>query len=188
VAPAVGDPGLYGVYGEPRGVKSPDKRATHSGLTYLYKQVAHRRIPMSSEILRMTTEIVVSHASLTELSTEQLVGEIKAVYNVLSSLEGGGILEEPLYEEAGGVKKPSIPLKDIVKAKYVVCLECGKKLKTLKTHLHKSHGLTAKEYYARFGLDPKKFPLVCKDYSATRSKMAKARGLGAFGRKKKAGV
>jgi predicted transcriptional regulator len=143
---------------------------------------------MPSEVLKMTTEIVVSHASLTELSTEQLVDEIKAVYNVLSSLEGGKTLEEPVSEEAGGVKKPSIPLKDIVKAKYVVCLECGKKFKTLKTHLRKSHGLMPKEYYARFGLDPKKFPLVCKDYSAVRSKMAKDRGLGAMGGKKKAKV
>jgi len=87
--------------------------------------------------------------------------------------------------EAGMVKKPPILLKDIVKAKYVVCLECGKKLKTLKTHLRKAHGLMPKEYYARFGLDPKKFPLVCKEYSAARSKMAKERGLGAMGGKKK---
>ena len=141
---------------------------------------------MSSEVLKMTTEIVVSHASMSELSTEQLVDEIKAVYNVLASLDGGGILEEPVSEEAGGVKKPSIPLKDIVKAKYVVCLECGRKLKTLKTHLRKTHGLMPKEYYARFGLDPKKFPLVCKDYSAARSKLAKDRGLGVLGRKKAA--
>ena len=140
---------------------------------------------MPSEVLKLTTEIVVSHASMTELTPEQLVNEIKAVYKVLSSLDGGGILEEPVSEEAGGVKKPPIPLKDIVKAKYVVCLECGKKLKTLKRHLHKAHGLMPKEYYARFGLDPKKFPLVCKDYSAARSKMAKDRGLGAIRGKKK---
>jgi predicted transcriptional regulator len=141
---------------------------------------------MPSEVLKLTTEIVVSHASSTELTSEQLVNEIKEVYNVLSSLDGGKILEEPVSEKAGGMKKPAIVLKDIVKAKYVVCLECGKKFKTLKTHLRKAHGLMPKEYYARFGLDPKKFPLVCKDYSATRSKMAKDRGLGAMGGKKKA--
>src|SRR5665648_509395 len=139
---------------------------------------------MPSEVLKMTTEIFVSHASMTELTSEQLVNEIKAVYNVLSSLDGGGILVEPVSEEAGGVKKSSIPLKDIVTAKHVVCLECGKKLKTLKTHLRKTHGLTPKEYYQRFGLDTKKFPLVCKDYSAKRSKLAKDRGLGAMGGKK----
>jgi predicted transcriptional regulator len=137
---------------------------------------------LATEILKLTTEIVVSHTSMTELTPEQLVDEIKAVYNVLASLEGGATVEEP----AGLVKKPSVPLKDIVKAKYVVCLECGKKLKTLKTHLRKTHGLLPKEYYQRFGLDPKKFPLVCKDYSAARSKMAKDRGLGALGGRRKA--
>jgi predicted transcriptional regulator len=142
---------------------------------------------MPSEVLKMTTDIVISHASMTELTTEQLVNEIKAVYNVMASLEGRVILEEAAEAKAGVgmVKKPSIPLKDIVKAKYVVCLECGKKLKTLKRHLHKAHGLLPKEYYARFGLDLKKFPLVCKDYSAARSKMAKDRGLGALGGRKK---
>jgi len=43
---------------------------------------------MPSEVLKMTTEIVVSHASMTELTPEQLVNEIKAVYNVLISLAG----------------------------------------------------------------------------------------------------
>jgi len=144
---------------------------------------------MPSEVLKMTTEIVVSHASSTELTPEQLVNEIKAVYNVLASLDGGGILEEPVSEkaeEAGGVTKPSIPLKDIVKAKYVVCLECGKKLKTLRTHLRKAHNLMPKEYFQRFGLDPKKFPLVCKEYSEQRSKMAKDRGFGVKGTHHKA--
>ena len=136
---------------------------------------------MPSEVLKMTTEIVVSHASSTELTPEQLVNEIKAVYNVLSSLDSGGILEEQVSEEAGGVTKPSIPLKDIVKANYVVCLECGKKLKTLKAHLRKIHGLLPKEYFQKFGLDSKKFPLVCKDYSEKRSQISKARGFGGKG-------
>jgi len=145
-------------------------------------------IPMSNEVLKLTTEIVVSHASMSELTSEQLVQEIKSVYNVLSSLDGGTIMEEPVSGktgEAGVIQKPSIPLKDIVTAKYVICLECGKKMKTLKTHLRKAHNLAPKEYYQRFSLDPKKFPLVCKDYSAARSSMAKARGFGKEGGKKK---
>jgi hypothetical protein len=44
---------------------------------------------MPCEILKLTTEIVVSHTSMTELTPDQLVSEIKAVYNVLASLEGG---------------------------------------------------------------------------------------------------
>jgi predicted transcriptional regulator len=79
-------------------------------------------------------------------------------------------------------------LDDIVKEKYVVCLECGKKMRTLKAHIRKAHHLTPPEYYRRYGLEPKKFPLVCKEYSEQRRRLAKEKGLGAkgFGRKKSA--
>ena len=77
-----------------------------------------------------------------------------------------------------GVKKPPIPLREIVKAKYVVCLECGKKMRTLKTHLRKAHNLLPKEYFQRYGLDRKKYPLVCKEYSEQRRKLAIDKGLG----------
>ena len=143
---------------------------------------------MASEVLKLTAQIVMSHASMSELSPEELVEEIKEVYGVLSSLEAESMSEEQLMEKTGEgevVKQPPVPLKDIVKAKYVVCLECGKKMKTLKTHLRKAHNLMPKEYFKRFGLDPKKFPLVCKDYSEQRSRMAKERGFGERGGRRK---
>jgi predicted transcriptional regulator len=145
---------------------------------------------MASEVLKLTAQIVMSHASMSELTPEELVEEIKEVYGVLSSLEGVSLPEELVMEKAGKpdvVKKPPVPLKDIVKAKYVICLECGKKMKTLKTHLRKAHNLMPKEYFQRFGLDHKKFPLVCKDYSEQRSRMAKERGFGEKGGRRKAG-
>jgi predicted transcriptional regulator len=147
---------------------------------------------MASDVLKLTADIVSSHVSMTELTPKELVDEIKCIHALLSSFDGGSEAPVALGAATGGeadmVKKPSIPLKDIVKGKYVVCLECGKKMKTLKTHLRKAHGLMPKEYYQRFGLDPKKFPLVCKDYSEHRSKLAKDRGLGNLGKKKKAAV
>lgn len=148
-----------------------------------------RNPPMATEILRLTAEIISSHASLSELTTQELVGEIKEVYNVLSSLESGvapEILAPEKAPEVGVVKKPSIPLKDIVTQKHVVCLECGKKMRTLKAHIKKAHGLMPKEYFKKFGLDPKKYPLICKEYSAQRSKMAKDREFGKAGGRRKA--
>jgi predicted transcriptional regulator len=146
---------------------------------------------MATEILRMTAELVSSHASLSELSTQELVEEIKEVYMVLSSLDGGSAVPEIMAPEkaaeVAGVKKPAIPLKDIVTQKHVVCLECGKKMKTLKKHIRKAHGLLPKEYFKRFTLDPKKYPLVCKEYSAQRRTMAKNWGFGNEGGRKKAG-
>jgi predicted transcriptional regulator len=143
-----------------------------------------------SEILKLTANIVASHVSLTGLSTEQLVEEIKLIYQTLSAIEGGAVPEAKVPEKAPGdvVKKPPIPLKDIVTQKHVVCLECGKKMRTLKAHIRKAHGLMPKEYFKRFGLDKKKYPLVCQEYSAARSQMAKDRGFGQGRRKPKATV
>src|SRR5208337_1158246 len=100
---------------------------------------------MATEILKLTGEIIISHASMSELSTQELVDEIKDVYNVLASLEGGAVIPESMAPEkapeAEVGKKPPIPLKDIVTQKHVVCLECGKKMRTLKAHIKKAHGL-----------------------------------------------
>lgn len=147
---------------------------------------------MPSEILKLTAEIVISHASISGMSTQQLVEEIKEVYNLLSSIESEEsevapeIVAPEKVPEVEVVKKPSIPLKDIVTQKQVVCLECGKKLRTLKTHIRKAHGLMPKEYFQRFGLDPKKYPLVCKEYSEQRRKLAVEKGLGAKRGRRKA--
>ncbi len=145
---------------------------------------------MATEILKLTAQIVISHASMSELTPKELVEEIKELYTLLSSLEGGLVLPEEVEAEKGAeakvVKKPSIPLQDIVKEKYVVCLECGKKMRTLKAHLRKAHNLMPKEYFKRYALDPKKYPLVCREYSAQRRKLAKEKGLGERLRRKPA--
>jgi predicted transcriptional regulator len=146
---------------------------------------------MVTEALKLTAQIVVSHASMSELTPKELVDEIKSIYNVLSALEAGEALMEAALGvgepalEAEVVKKPAIPLDEIVKEKYVVCLECGKKMRTLKAHLRKAHQLAPKEYFRRYSLDPKKYPLVCKEYSEQRRKLAKEKGLGEKGFQRK---
>jgi predicted transcriptional regulator len=147
---------------------------------------------MATEVLKLMAQIVISHASMSELTPKELVDEIRDIYNVLAALESG----EAMLEAASGVaekkpeaevvKKPPIPLDEIVKEKHVVCLECGKKMRTLKAHLRKTHQLSPKEYFRRYGLDPKKYPLVCKEYSEQRRKLAKEKGLGERGFRRKA--
>jgi predicted transcriptional regulator len=147
---------------------------------------------MATEVLKLTAQIVISHASMSELTPKELVDEIKEIYNILATLESG---EAPMEAAAGVaetapeaevVKKPPIPLDEIVKEKHVVCLECGKKMRTLKAHLRKAHQLVPAEYFRRYGLDPKKYPLVCKEYSEQRRKLAKEKGLGERGSRRKA--
>ena len=98
------------------------------------------------------------------------------------SLEGGEVIPETMAPEktteAEMVKTPPIPLKDIVKEKYVVCLECGKKMRTLKAHIRKTHGLMPKEYFKRFGLDPKKYPLLVRSTLPKEARWRKIEGLG----------
>jgi predicted transcriptional regulator len=147
---------------------------------------------MATEVLKLTAQIVISHASMSEITPKELVDEIRGIYNVLAELESG----EAMLEAAAGVaekkpeaeviKKPTIPLDEIVKEKHVVCLECGKKMRTLKAHLRKAHQLAPAEYFRRYGLDPKKYPLVCKEYSEQRRKLAKEKGLGKRGFRRKA--
>jgi len=147
---------------------------------------------MATEVLKLMAQIVISHASMSEITPKELVNEIRDIYNVLAALESGeamleaaaGVAEKEL--EAEVVKKPPIPLDEIVKEKHVVCLECGKKMRTLKAHLRKAHQLAPAEYFRRYGLDPKKYPLVCKEYSEQRRKLAKEKGLGARGFRRKA--
>jgi len=147
---------------------------------------------MATEVLKLTAQIVISHASMSELTPKELVEEIRDIYNVLAALERNeAVLEAPAGVpepelEAEVIKKPPIPLEEIVKEKYVVCLECGKKMRTLKAHLRKAHHLAPAQYFRRYGLDPKKYPLVCKEYSEQRRRLAKEKGLGEKGFRRKA--
>ena len=116
---------------------------------------------MPSEVLRLTAQIVMSHASMTELTPKELVEELKEIYSVLASYGGAleaAALSEEVEEVTEGVKKSPIPLNQIVRAKYVVCLECGKKLRTLKAHLRKAHQLTAQGLLSALQLGSKKVP------------------------------
>jgi len=149
------------------------------------KKITGEEILMASDALKLTAQIVTSHASMSELTPQELVDEIKDIFTLLASLETGEVGKEAapgaeIAKEAK-VRKPSIPLDEIVKEKYVVCLECGKQMRTLKAHLRKAHQLAPKEYFQRYSLDPKKFPLVCKEYSEQRRKLAKKTGLGERG-------
>jgi predicted transcriptional regulator len=146
---------------------------------------------MATEVLKLTAQIVISHASMSELTPKELVDEIREIYAILTTLEGGeagleaatGVAEKEAEPEV--VRKPPIPLDEIVKEKYVVCLECGKKMRTLKAHLRKTHQLAPAEYFRRYSLDPKKYPLVCKEYSEQRRQLAKEKGLGERGFRRK---
>ena len=78
---------------------------------------------MPSEILQLAAQIVMSHASTTELTPAELVKELKEIYSVLIAFKGSGVEEELISSQnleamAEGVQKPLIALNQIVRAKY----------------------------------------------------------------------
>ena len=72
---------------------------------------------------------------------------------------------------------PAVNPKRSVHGDFIICLEDGKKFKSLKRHLMSSYGLTPDEYRTKWGL-PHDYPMVAPNYSAARSQLAKALGLG----------
>ena len=79
-------------------------------------------------------------------------------------------------------QKPAVNPKKSVHDDYIVCLEDGKKFKSLKRHLMTHYGLTPEQYREKWGLDAS-YPMVAPNYAAARSQLAKKMGLG---RKRKA--
>jgi predicted transcriptional regulator len=92
---------------------------------------------------------------------------------VLSALDAGGAAGTPVEEKP----TPAVPVKRSVFPDYIVCLEDGKKLKSLKRHLQTAYGLTPEQYRERWGL-PSTYPMVAPNYSLQRSGLAKRAGLG----------
>jgi predicted transcriptional regulator len=128
---------------------------------------------MAATLLELTTDIVTSHASVSAMSTEDLIQEIHKVYSALHALDKGepeaGIAEEP--------KTPVLSLKKAFQADQVFCMVCGKGgMKTLARHLAQVHGLKPGEYKKQFNI-PSSQALTAKNFSEARRKMAQERGL-----------
>lgn len=123
------------------------------------------------DIVEFSTEIVaayVSHNAISPTDLPRLISDVHAALKSLSSEEASAPVEE---------KKPAVPVRRSVTPDYIVCLEDGKKFKSLKRHLRTHYNLSPEEYREKWGL-PSDYPMVAPSYSATRSKLAKDNGLG----------
>jgi predicted transcriptional regulator len=128
---------------------------------------------MAATLLELTTDIVTSHASVSAMSTEDLIQEIQKVYNTLQNLEKG----ETVVSTAEEPKAPQLTLKKAFQADQVMCMICGKGgMKTLARHLAQMHGMKPGAYRKQFGI-PSGQALTAKNFSEARKKMAQDRGL-----------
>jgi len=129
-------------------------------------------------ITEMAADIVAAHASTTAMSKDELLSELATVYQTLASLEKGeavaGASASP--EEEAPVAS-TISLKKAFGKDKVVCMICGKSMKTLARHLKTAHDLKPSEYRKQFGI-PRTQALAARSYSESRRAMAVERGLG----------
>ena len=125
-------------------------------------------------ILEMAVEIVAAHASTTNMSKEELIAEIASVYQALSALDKGEAITGEVAEEETA---PAISKKKAFGKDKVVCMICGKGMKTLTRHIKTAHAMTPGQYRKQFGI-PRTQSLAAKNYSESRRQMALDRGLG----------
>jgi predicted transcriptional regulator len=123
------------------------------------------------DLVELSTEIVCAYVSHNALSPSDLPKLISEVHGALRGLQTGEVQEQ--QEE----RKPAVPVRKSVAPDHIVCLEDGKKFKSLKRHLRTHYNLSPEEYREKWGLPPD-YPMVAPNYSETRSRLAKVNGLG----------
>ena len=126
---------------------------------------------LKPELVELTAEIVTSYVTKHATPASELPALIGQVHEALTKANAGET-EEPVVE-----LKPAVSIRRSVTPDYIICLEDGKKFKSLKRHLRVYYNLTPDEYREKWGLKPD-YPMVAPNYAATRSALAKKVGLG----------
>ena len=127
--------------------------------------------PVDANLIDLTADIVSAYVSNNTVASSDLPNLINEVYGALQRTSG--TVNEPEPEPL----KPAVPVKKSVMPDYIICLEDGKKFKSLKRHLRTHYDMTPEEYREKWDLGPD-YPMVAPNYAAARSELAKKMGLG----------
>jgi len=122
--------------------------------------------------IQLTANIVSAYVSNNSVPSSEIANLISQVHSALLRVAGGGQAATPAEP-----LKPAIPVKRSITSDYLVCLEDGKKFKSLKRHLRTQYNMTPEQYREKWGL-PAEYPMVAPNYAAARSQLAKQMGLG----------
>jgi predicted transcriptional regulator len=128
------------------------------------------------ELLEMTADIVSAYVGNNTVSAETLPSLIANIHAALSQVTTGPVEPEP------EPKEPAVPIRKSIAPDYLICLEDGRKFKSLKRHLRTKYDMSPEEYRTKWGL-AKDYPMVAPNYAKARSDLAKQMGLGQGGRK-----
>jgi predicted transcriptional regulator len=123
------------------------------------------------DFVEQSANIVAAYVSHNSVSPADLPKLIAEVNSALQSLRSGSRPWAPVRRE------PAVSIRKSVTPEYLICLEDGKKLKSMKRYLRSVHHLSPEEYRQKWGLPPD-YPMVAPNYSSIRSELAKTNGLG----------
>jgi predicted transcriptional regulator len=119
----------------------------------------------------LTAEIVAAYVSNNTVASGDIPALINQVHSALLRVSNGD--SQPASEPL----KPAVPVKRSINPDFIVCLEDGKKFKSLKRHLRSQYNMTPEQYREKWNL-PADYPMVAPNYAAARSQLAKQMGLG----------
>ncbi len=134
------------------------------------------RMDDRSELLEMTADFVSAYVGNNSVAANDLPSLISNIHAALSQVSTGVVEVEP------EVKEPAVPIRKSISPDFLICLEDGRKFKSLKRHLRTKYDMSPEEYRAKWGL-AKDYPMVAPNYAKARSDLAKQMGLGQGGRK-----
>lgn len=134
---------------------------------------------MTASTLEMAADIVSAFVSNNAVPLSDLPNVIASVHAALHDLSTG--VAPPQAEEP---QEPAVSIKKSLTPDFLICLEDGKRFKSLKRHIRTAYGLSPEQYRAKWKL-PQDYPMVAPNYAKARSDLARASGLGQQGRKSK---
>ena len=120
-------------------------------------------------MIDLTAEIVSAYVGNNPVQSTELPSVIRSVHESLTMLAE----PTPVVEE----QKPAVTVRQSITDDYLICLEDGKKFKSLKRHLRSKYNMSPEEYREKWNL-PHDYPMVAPAYARERSRLAKEMGLG----------
>jgi predicted transcriptional regulator len=119
----------------------------------------------------LTAEIVSAYVSNNPVASADIPALINQVHSALRRVSNGD------GQASAEPPKPAVPVKRSINPDFIICLEDGKKFKSLKRHLRTQYNMTPEQYREKWAL-PHDYPMVAPNYAAARSHLAKQMGLG----------
>jgi predicted transcriptional regulator len=121
-------------------------------------------VDRSCDLIELTVFLVASFVSHNAVTATELPGLIRSTYAMLTELTAS-------HPDSQTPMAPAVPIDKSITRDYIVCLDDGRRLKTLRRYLKRKYSLTPDQYRERWGL-PDDYPMVAPGYSELRSSLA----------------